>query len=165
MRVFAILLVSFTSTVGLAAEGKGTSLSVTMTGRQQVMLSGHVDSSHEVVLRIAKSRHTKQLEWSSGVDGDFTVQISATDNIPLGEGKVGKGLEFKVQLPSGTGSTSYIAMTNADPIPQGTVRFRPEKSADDTQPAIERNGNTLTIADIICEDGTTIPVSILIRQR
>ncbi|MCA9043579.1 MAG: hypothetical protein KDA69_04615 [Planctomycetaceae bacterium] len=165
MRVFVAFLIGLTSTVGLAAEGKGTSMSVTKTGKQQVILSGHSDASHEVVLRIAKSKHTKQLEWTSQIEGEFTAQLTATTNIPLGEGKVGKGLEFKVQHPSGTGSTSYITMTDADPIPQGTIRFRPQKSDSATQPTIERNGNTVIIADIICEDGTTIPVSILIRKR
>ena len=102
MRVFVAFLIGLTSTVGLAAEGQGTSMSVTMTDKQQVTLSGHSDASHEVVLQIAKSKHTKQLEWTSQIEGEFTAQLIATNNISLGEGKVGKGLEFKVQTQNRT---------------------------------------------------------------
>jgi hypothetical protein len=120
-------------------------------------LTGIGGENQECVLRIAKSKRNKQLEWTAPANGQFTATVTASDQLPSDNGQMLKGIILTVQN-SKSASTANIAMSEGDPVPAGTVRFR-EKSA------IDRADTMVTIADILCDDGTAIPVSILLRDK
>jgi len=173
MRVIFAALISLTAIIGCATYDtdtpRGSSISVKNIGQQQVTISGHADPIYELVLRIEKSKHTKQLEWTSTLDGTFEAELSATDKLPLRDEKFGKGIVFKVTRAGnggGTvGSTVNIALSDQGPVPNGVVRFRTKQPESKKLPALKQVGNTIVIADIVCDDGTEIPVSVLVRER
>ena len=169
MRVLTAALISLSPIICLASDKTDTSqdrpISATKIERQKVTISGRASSNYELVLRIEKTKGTKQLEWTSPLDGKFDAELTSTDKVPLSEGKCGKGIVFKVQRSDSIGSTFNIAMSDRDPVPDGDVRFRPEKSGIKNLPAITKVGNSITVADIVRDDGTAIPISVLVRER
>ena len=133
------------------------------TSKRKAMITGAGDRKFEVVLRLGKTKRTKEFEWTSSVAGPFSAQVLSTDKIPLGNSKFGNGIVFSVQT-AGVVSTSNIAMSDRGPVPAGAVRFRPKQSKSKKIPAVKQVGDTVAVADILCADGTSIPVSILVRE-
>lgn len=165
MRVFALLLISSTPLLSYSAESRPASISVTKIEKQKVTVSGSTNSGYELVLRAGKTGKTKELEWTSSLEGKFSAELASTNKLPLGDGKFGKGIVFKVQRADNNGATTNIAMSDLDPIPNGEVRFRPKKSTNKKVPVIKQSGTSITLADIICDDGTAIPLTVLVRQH
>ena len=116
------------------------------------------------MLRLGKTKHTKKLEWASSVAERFSAYVVSTDKISLGNNKFGNGIVFTVQA-GGVVSASNISMSDGDPVPAGTVRFRPKQSKSKKTLLLKQAGDTVAVADIICEDGSSIPVSMLVRDR
>ena len=119
--------------------------------------NGMGGDNQECVLRIAKSKRNKQLEWTASVTGPFTATVTATDQLPSDNGKTIKGIVLTVQNAT-IATKSNIAMSDGGAVPAGVVRFR-EASA------MDRADKMRTFADIVCDDGTTIPISLLIRDE
>ena len=169
MRTLFTIVICMIAITALALEDtdtpRETKINVTNIEKQMIRVAGEADSDHELVLRVEKTKRTKQLEWTSDLDGTFDAELSSTDKLSLGGGKFGKGIVFKVQHVGGSGGTFNIAMSGRDPVPDGSVRFRPRKSAAKDLPAIKQVGEVLTVADIVCDDGTLIPLTILVRER
>lgn len=140
-------------------------ISTVATSENKVEITGVGDANLELVLRIGKTKRTEQLEWTdSPMAGPFTAELLSTDSLKLDGGKVGNGLVFKVQK-SGVGSISNIAFSDDGPVPAGTVRFHhPVQLEPLDVSAMGNAGNPVAIADIVCDDGIIIPVSILLRQ-
>ena len=134
------------------------------TSKTKATITGVGDSKLEVVLRLGKTKHTKKLEWTSSAVGPFSAHAVSTDRIPLGNNKFGNGIVFTVQA-GGVVSASNISMSDGDPVPAGTVRFRPKQSKSKKTLLLKQAGDTVAVADIICEDGSSIPVSMLVRDR
>ncbi len=113
--------------------------------------------NQECVLRIAKSTRNKQLELTASVKGPFTATVSAHDQLPSDNGKTIKGIVLTVQNAT-IATTSNIGLSDGGAVPAGVVRFREASE-------IDRADTVVTIADILCDDGTTIPVSIFLRDK
>jgi hypothetical protein len=80
--------------------------------------------NQEFVLRIARSKRNKQLEWTMAtVKGRFTATVTATDQLPSDNGKMIKGIVLTVQNLT-SAITTNIAMSEGGSVPAGTVRFR-----------------------------------------
>lgn len=146
-------------------SARGTKINVTKITEQMIEVAGEADSGHELVLRLEKTERTKQLEWNSSLNGKFRAELSSTDKLPIGDGKHGKGIVFKVQQATGSGGTFNIATSENDLVPSGTVRFRSTDSTATDSPAIKRVGDVITVAELVCDDGTTVPITILVRER
>ena len=129
---------------------------VTIT-EKTTTVSGRNGKDMDCVLRIGKSKKNEQLEWATPVTGKFSATITASDQIASDDGQVMKGIVFTIQNEKVLG-TSNIAMSDGDPVPAGEVRFRQLS-------AMDRADTFWTIADIHCDDGTTIPISILLRAN
>ena len=168
MRTLFTALICLIAITALALEDTDTppetKIIVTKIEKRMIGVSGEADSNHELVLRVEKS-NMKQLEWVSPLDGAFDAELRSTDELSLGEGKFGKGIVFKHQRGRGIVGTVYIAMSDRDPVPNGSVRFRPRKSVAKDLPAIKQVGDVITVADIVCDDGTLIPITVLVRER
>ena len=128
-----------------------------VTTKKMATVSGIGGENQECVLRIAKSKRNKQLEWTAPANGQFTATVTASDQLPSDNGNMIKGIILTVRNPK-SASTTNIAMSEGGSVPAGTVRFRQVS-------AIDRADTMVTIADILCDDGTTIPVSILLRDK
>ncbi len=133
-------------------------LSDVVLTEKSAKVAGMSGDNQEFVLRIAKSKRNKQLEWTMAtVKGQFTATVTSTDQLPSDNGKMIKGIVLTVQKPTST-SIANIGMSEGGSVPAGKVRFRQVS-------AIDRADTMVTIADILCDDGTTIPVSIFLRDK
>ncbi len=129
---------------------------VTITAKTATV-SGIGGNNQECVLRIAKSSKNERLEWTAPSNGQFTATVTESGQLPSDNGKMIKGIILTVQNPK-SASTTNIAMSQGGSVPAGAVRFR-EVSA------MDRTDTMITFADIVCDDGTSIPVSILLRNK
>jgi len=112
----------------------------------------------DCVLRIAKSKRNEQLEWTTSVNGHFSATVTATtDRLPSDDGQLIRGIVLTIQ-DSKKSSTTSIGMSDGDQVPAGAVKFRQVS-------AMDRADTMVTFADIHCDDGTTIPISILLRSN
>lgn len=144
-------------------------IAVAKIEERTIAFSGEATSNHELVLRFGKTKRTKQLEWASPINGRFDAKFSSTDKVPLGDEKFGKGIVFHFTTTGNrggaVGGTTNIAMSDQDPIPDGLVRFRTEKPTSKKLAALKQVGDAITFADIVCDDDSKIPVSVLVRER
>ena len=112
----------------------------------------------DCVLRIAKSKRNEQLEWTTSVNGHFSATVTAkTDRLPSDDGQLNRRIVLTIQ-DSKKSSTTSIGMSDGDPVPVGAVKFRQVS-------AMDRADTMMTFADIHCDDGTSIPISILLRSN
>jgi hypothetical protein len=58
----------------------------------------------------------------------------------------------------------FVELGGGHVLPDGIVRFRPRTSDDRNIPAVEREGDAITVADIVCNDGTVIPLAVFVRE-
>ncbi|WP_442511855.1 hypothetical protein SH528x_003601 [Novipirellula sp. SH528] len=169
----SIASIALIATTVLALEEtdtpRETKIVVAKIEKQTIALSGEATSDHELVLRLGRTKRTKQLEWSSPLNGKFDAKFSATDKLPLGDEKLGKGIVFEFTTTGNGGGTvggiTNIAMSDRDPVPNGVVRLRTNQPKSKKVPALKQVGDAITFADIVCDDGTEIPVSVLVRER
>jgi hypothetical protein len=130
---------------------------VTLAERSATVIGVGADDL-DCVLRIAKSKRNEQLEWTTSVNGHFSATVTATtDRLPSDDGQLIRGIVLTIQ-DSKKSSTTSIDMSDGDPVPAGTVKFRQVS-------AMDRADTMMTFADIHCDDGTTIPISILLRSN
>lgn len=136
------------------------------TNQKEAKIEGRLDQTVEIVLQIAKSKRSKKLEWTTRFagGGTFTASITRSEKIKLDNDKTGRGIVFRVVTASGLQSQANIAITERDPVPNGTVQFRPKKRTNG-QVAIKRKGDSVEFADIKLEDGTLVPIALLVRKR
>lgn len=130
---------------------------VTLAERSATVIGVGADDL-DCVLRIAKSKRNEQLEWTTSVNGHFSATVTATtDRLPSDDGQLIRGIVLTIQ-DSKKSSTTSIDMSDGDPVPAGAVKFRQVS-------AMDRADTMMTFADIHCDDGTTIPISILLRSN
>ncbi|HIG29469.1 MAG TPA: hypothetical protein EYQ50_17405 [Verrucomicrobiales bacterium] len=167
MRNLFATLICLTPLIGCESETTSTSqnstISISKSDKQELALSGTSSVDCEVVLRIAVPDREDPLEWTTEVDGKFEAVLSSSDELKLDDGTTGNGIVFTVKHDGVTG-TSYIAMSHRDPVPSGVVEIRVESPETNELPAIKQDGNLITVADIACDDGTTIPITVLVRK-
>ena len=144
-------------TPSLAKATPAPMISNVTIAEKTATVSGIGGDDLDCVLRIGKSRKNEQLEWTTPVNGPFSATLTPSDQLPSDNGKVIKGIVFTIQNEKVLG-TSNIGMSDGDPVPAGEVRFR-------QQSAMGRADTFWTFADIYCDDGTTIPISILLRAN
>ncbi len=130
-----------------------------------IVLEGKLEPGTEVVLQIAKSAHSKKMEWTSRLKagGSVTVSVTRSDKIKLGDNKTGQGLVFATEV-NGIRDRTNIAMTEKGAIPYGPILFKSINPTGSTTSGKLLNENSIHFADIILKDGSKVPITILFRK-
>lgn len=116
----------------------------------------------ELVMRIGKTELTRELEWKSSLSGPFTAKLEY-GKVPLGGKRFGKGLVLTVKRGH-VKSVFNIGNAKGGPVPLGTVRFRNGEKNGKQEPIILADNASVIVADIVQEDGTTVPITMLLRS-
>jgi hypothetical protein len=116
----------------------------------QIFLEGTLDTEHDLVVEI--EGWAKPLDWRTrGSSGDkqFSVSIRATDKLPLDGGNSGHGIVVTVTQ----GKIKDVNNIGLKDFGDGKCVFRSPDSSS-------IGNNSWTFADIACDDGKILPLSI-----
>ncbi len=131
-----------------------------------IVLEGKLEPNTEIVLQIAKSAHSKKMEWTSRLKagGPVTVSVTRSDKIKLDDNQTGRGVVFATEV-NGLRDRVNIAMTEKGSIPYGPILFKSFNPTDSTTTGILQKESSFHFADIILKDGSLVPISILFRIK
>lgn len=152
-----------------AEESKEQTISTATTTKTKATIEGISGPDQELVLRVEDETQSELYEWviSCAEIAPFIVTVEFGTIVPLSDNEMGEGLVFTVRHSSEKGwtatGTTYIAMSEDDPLPAGTVNFR---AATETGIFTEKDGtSSVIIADIVRDDGTKFPLTMILRSR
>jgi RNA polymerase sigma factor (sigma-70 family) len=130
------------------------------TDTKRATIEGQLDEASELVLRIGADKD--KLAWTDSrpnSPGPFKAVVELSDRIKLNDGSFARGFIFTVESSQGrVKSQVNVPLPKTGPMPSGQLSFR------EASKIIRKDGVT-TFADIMNEDGKSIPVSIFVRKK
>lgn len=121
----------------------------------RVHITGKIDSSHDLVVRIDRGDKPIEFRSSRAGGGNFEVVVEASDTIRLEGGKTAHGFVVTIKILTSSDVTNVPCGGDL----AGTFAIRRESDF------VTKDG-VLTFADVTLEDGKKLPVSLrLARSR